>query len=150
MSDCVQIPVCLCAHAQDLPLPRYATQGSAGLDLLAACSHILAPQSFALIPTGLMLALPRGYEAQVRSRSGLASKDGVVVLNAPGTIDSDFRGEIQVLLMNHGHDSYAIHRGDRIAQLVIARFERIVWDIKASLESTERGEKGFGSTGRFG
>lgn len=148
--DRLRIPVHLCEDAKDLPLPRYATEGSAGLDLLAAHAYTLEPQTFAFIRTGLQISLPVGYEAQVRSRSGLAFQHGVVVLNAPGTIDSDFRGEIRVLLINHGKKPYVIERGERIAQLVIARFESIVWQETPSLSVTERGENGFGSTGKMG
>ncbi len=140
------------AHARDLPLPAYATSGSAGLDLRAALPEsapvTLAPGERALIPTGLSLAVPEGYEAQVRPRSGLAVKHGVTCLNTPGTIDSDYRGEVHALLINHGQEPFEVRRGERIAQLVIARHERAVWRELDSLSETERGTGGFGSTGR--
>ncbi|MBW3558220.1 MAG: dUTP diphosphatase [Proteobacteria bacterium] len=140
------------AHARDLPLPAYATSGSAGLDLRAALPEAapvtLAPGERALIPTGLSLAVPEGYEAQVRPRSGLAVKHGVTCLNTPGTIDSDYRGEVHALLINHGQEPFEVRRGERIAQLVIARHERAVWCELDTLSETERGTGGFGSTGR--
>jgi dUTP pyrophosphatase len=136
-------------HAKDLPLPAYATPLSAGMDLLAAVSDPLtiAPQMTALVPTGLSLALPAGFEAQVRPRSGLALKNGVTVLNSPGTVDADYRGEIGVILINHSSTPFTIERGMRIAQMVIAKHEMIEWNMVETLEQTERGEGGFGSTG---
>ncbi len=133
----------------DLPFPAYATTGSAGMDVHAAISQSLqiAPGSHVMVPTGLAIALPSGYECQVRSRSGLAAKHGVFCLNAPGTIDSDYRGEIKVILANFGAESFTIQRGDRIAQLVIASYETVQWDAVDSLDETARGEGGFGSTG---
>lgn len=138
------------AHAVDLSLPRYMTKGSAGMDLLAAVKEevILSPGEYNLIPTGLQIALPAGFEAQVRPRSGLAAKFGVTVLNAPGTIDQDYRGEIKVLLINHSRTGFQIKRGDRIAQLVVAPVVQIEWIPCADLEETDRGEGGFGHTGR--
>lgn len=136
-------------HGEDLPLPDYATPQSAGMDLSAAVDVpvILAPGQRAMIPTGVSLALPPGHEAQVRPRSGLAAKHGVTVLNSPGTIDADYRGEIKVILINHGDASYVVERGQRIAQLVIARYEIATWSVMEALDETERGAGGFGSTG---
>lgn len=137
-------------HGRDLPLPRYATDGAAGLDLVAAVPDndpiVLQPLARALVPTGLVLQLPDGYEAQVRPRSGLAFKNGVTVLNAPGTIDADYRGEVQVLLVNLSADPFAVRRGMRIAQLVVAPVTRVSL-IEGSLEPTGRAGGGFGSTG---
>jgi dUTP pyrophosphatase len=135
--------------AKDLELPRYETTGSAGCDLRAAVEAeiVLAPGARALVPTGLAIALPDGHEAQVRPRSGLAVKNGVTVLNAPGTIDADYRGEIKVPLINLGAEPFVIRRGDRIAQLVVAPFVQVAWDEVDSLDATTRGTGGFGSTG---
>jgi dUTP pyrophosphatase len=145
----VTVAVHRLAHAQDLPLPTYATGGSAGLDLVAAIadSVALAPGARALVPTGLTLALPAGCEAQIRPRSGLAIKSGITVLNAPGTIDSDYRGEIGVILINHGTEPFRIERGMRIAQLVVAPVIQIGWAEDAPLEPSARGTGGYGSTG---
>lgn len=136
-------------HAQDLPLPAYASAGSSGLDLLAAVPSTvtLEPGERRLVPTGFALELPPGFEAQVRPRSGLALKHGVTVLNAPGTIDSDYRGEVGVILVNHGTEPFAIQRGERIAQLVLARVERLEWQVAEELGESDRGSGGFGSTG---
>lgn len=136
-------------HGAGLPLPSYATAESAGLDLMAAVEAPieLLPLSRALVPTGLALALPPGFEAQVRPRSGLALRHGITVLNAPGTIDADYRGEIGVLLINLGAEPFAIRRGERIAQLVVARVERVEFEAAEGLSETARGEGGFGSTG---
>lgn len=130
-------------------LPAYATAGSAGMDITAALAEpmILEPGAIVMIPTGIAIALPQGFECQVRSRSGLAAKHGIFALNAPGTIDSDYRGEIKVILANSGKSSYAIQPGERIAQLVIARYETVQWELVDSLDETERGIGGFGSTG---
>lgn len=132
------------------PLPAYETASSAGMDLKAylAAPLVIVPGSRMLVPTGLYMELPQGVEAQVRPRSGLAWKNGVTVLNSPGTIDADYRGEIKVILINHGQEPFEINNGDRIAQLVIARHERVEWTEAELLESTSRGEGGFGSTGR--
>ena len=137
------------AHAQDLPLPAYATAGAAGLDLFAALDKelILAPGRHAAIPTGIAIALPEGFEAQVRPRSGLALRHGVTVLNAPGTVDSDYRGEVTAILINLGSEPFAIARGMKIAQLIVASHARVEWTETASLDSTLRGTGGFGSTG---
>ena len=134
-------------YAAGLPLPAYASDQAAGLDLLAAADDTLSPGEWKLIPTGLSIALPAGYEAQVRPRSGLAAKHGVTVLNAPGTIDADYRGEIKVILINHGSQSFTITRGMRIAQMVIAPVTRIQWTDCPALPDSERGTGGFGSTG---
>jgi dUTP pyrophosphatase len=136
-------------HAGDLPLPKYETSGAAGMDLLAAVSAemTLEPGAVALVPTGIAFALPASLEAQVRPRSGLAAKFGVTVLNAPGTIDSDYRGEVKVILINHGKAPFKIERGMRIAQLVIAPVKQIRWEEVSSLEESARGAGGFGSTG---
>ena len=133
-----------------MPLPGYASDGAAGLDLLAAIAEPveLAPGARKLIPTGIMIALPAGYEAQVRPRSGLALKHGVTLLNSPGTIDADYRGEIGVILINHGEAPFAIARGDRIAQLVIAPVTRLAWAESDRLPESARGPRGFGSTGK--
>jgi dUTP pyrophosphatase len=137
------------AHAADLPLPAYATAHSAGLDLLAAVDAPLdiAPGARALVPTGIAIALPDGYEAQVRPRSGLALHHGIGVLNSPGTIDADYRGEVAVILINCGTSPFRIERGARIAQLVIAPVTRVVWHEVGDLAASPRGEGGFGSTG---
>ncbi len=136
-------------HAVGLKLPSYATEQSAGMDLSAALEEAieLGPGDRALIPTGLAIALPEGYEAQVRPRSGLAIKHGVTVLNTPGTIDADYRGEIKVILINHGKEPFTIERGMRIAQMVVERYETVSWSVVDTLEESARGEGGFGSTG---
>jgi dUTP pyrophosphatase len=136
-------------NAQNLSLPSYATEQSAGMDLSAAIDGQiqLAPGQRALVPTGIAIALPPGYEAQIRPRSGLAAKNGVTVLNTPGTIDADYRGEIKVILINLGQETFAIERGMRIAQMVVARHERATWDVIDFLDETKRGSGGFGSTG---
>lgn len=136
-------------HAKDLPLPEYATQGAAGMDLLAAIDQdiVLQPGDRQLVATGLAMAIPVGYEAQIRPRSGLAYKNGITVLNAPGTIDADYRGEVKALLVNLGTESFTITRGMRIAQMVIAKHEIASWQDVAELPGTDRGAGGFGSTG---
>jgi len=134
-------------HAEGLPLPAYATEGSAGMDLLAARDVTLAPGARALVPTGLCVAVPDGFEMQVRPRSGLALKHGVTVLNAPGTVDSDYRGEVGVILVNAGAESFSIARGERIAQAVFAPVTRAEWESVVVLPETARGSGGFGSTG---
>lgn len=139
-------------HAVGLQLPTYATEQSAGMDLSAALEEALelGPGDRALIPTGLSIALPAGYEAQIRPRSGLAIKHGVTVLNSPGTIDADYRGEIKVILINHGQEPFTIERGMRIAQMVVEKYETVGWELVKTLEDSERGEGGFGSTGTNG
>src|ERR1700734_2135664 len=136
-------------HADGLDLPAYATVHAAGMDLCAAVANdvVLAPGARALVMTGLMIALPEGYEAQVRPRSGLALKHGITVLNSPGTIDADYRGEVQVILANLGSESFTITRGMRIAQMVVAAYARVEWDEVSALPESERGAGGFGSTG---
>ncbi len=139
-------------HGADLALPGYATEQSAGMDLLAAIEAevVLAPGERRLIPSGIAIALPAGLEAQVRPRSGLALKHGVTVLNSPGTVDADYRGEIGVILINLGQEPFTIQRGDRIAQLVIASHAQARWRVVEALEDSARGAGGFGSTGTGG
>jgi len=145
----VEIAVTRLPHNADLPLPAYETAQSAGMDLAAAIDApmTLAPGKRAMVPTGLAIALPAGFEAQVRPRSGLAAKNGVTVLNTPGTIDADYRGEVKVILVNLGEDSFEIERGMRIAQMVIAPVTQASFIEVDSLSETERGSGGFGSTG---
>ena len=145
----VNVNIVKLPHAADLALPAYATEHSAGMDLLAAIKEdvTLAPGKRLLVPAGISIALPEGYEAQVRPRSGLAYKNGVTVLNAPGTIDADYRGEVGVILVNHGDEPFVITRGMRIAQMIIAGYARASWAHVESLETSARGEGGFGSTG---
>ena len=145
----ILVSVARVAGSEDLPLPAYASDGSAGLDLHAAVGGevVVAPGERALVPTGLRLALPPGFEGQVRARSGLAWRNGIVLPNAPGTIDADFRGELSVILWNTGREPFAIRRGDRIAQLVVAPVARVVWDERRELAESPRGAGGFGSTG---
>jgi len=139
-------------HAEGLPLPAYETAGAAGMDLRAAVDEdqpvTLAPGARAMIPTGLTIAVPLGYEAQVRPRSGLAAKHGVTCLNSPGTVDSDYRGEVKVILVNLGQEDFVVRRGERIAQMVVAAHARIAWEEAEALDETGRGAGGFGSTGR--
>jgi dUTP pyrophosphatase len=134
----------------DIPLPAYATPGSAGMDLCAAVENDLSirPSETVLIPTGFKIGLPEGYEAQVRPRSGLAIKHSIGVLNSPGTIDSDYRGEIKVILTNFGGTAFVVRRGDRIAQMVIAPVTRVAWEIVENVNDTSRGAGGFGHSGR--
>lgn len=134
-------------HGEGLPLPAYATDGAAGMDVCAAEDVELAPGGRHAVATGFAVAIPDGYEIQVRPRSGLAFKHGISVPNAPGTIDSDYRGELKVLLINHGQDSFSIARGDRVAQLVLAPVTRAAFTEVEDLDETERGAGGFGSTG---
>lgn len=137
-------------NSKGLPLPAYQTPHSAGMDLMAAEDAELAPGARVGVGTGLAIALPDGYEAQVRPRSGLAARHGVTLVNTPGTIDADYRGEIRILLINHGAEPFVVRRGDRIAQLVVAPVTRAVWQEVRELGDTERGAGGFGSTGGFG
>ncbi len=148
MSD-VTVAVTALPHAENLGLPAYATEHAAGMDLCAAVSGevVLQPGQRVLIPTGLSIALPAGYEAQVRPRSGLALKNGVTVLNSPGTIDADYRGEVQVILANLGTENFVVTRGMRIAQMVVAQYSRVLWQQSEQLSATARGAGGFGSTG---
>jgi len=145
-----EVRVVRMAHAEGLALPAYGTEGAAGMDVLAALDSdfVLAPGARAAIPTGLMMAVPADHEMQVRARSGLALKEGLAVLNAPGTIDSDYRGEVKIILANLGSAPFTISRGMRIAQLVLAPYVRAEWAETDSLDETARGEGGFGSTGR--
>ena len=145
----VGIPLKIWDHARDLPLPAYATGQAAGMDVVAALDAPLTlnPGERAMIPTGLSIALPAGFECQIRPRSGLAAKNGVTVLNSPGTVDADYRGEIKVILINLGQEPFLIERGMRIAQMVIARYTQAAWEVVADLDQTERGAGGFGSTG---
>lgn len=151
MSD-VTVQVCPLPHFAGLQLPAYETTGSAGMDVRAAVPEgepiTLAPGARAMVPTGLSVAIPEGYEIQVRPRSGLAAKHGLTCLNTPGTIDSDYRGEIKVILINLGAEPFTIQRGERIAQLVLAPVTRLAWDEVGVLGETARGAGGFGSTGR--
>jgi dUTP pyrophosphatase len=146
----LQVPITRLAHGEGLMLPDYASAGAAGADLRAATHPdeplVLAPMGREAVPTGLIIALPEGYEAQIRPRSGLALHHSVTCLNSPGTIDSDYRGEIKVILINLGSSSFTVRRGDRIAQLVVAPVTRVRW-IEGPVDETARGPKGFGSTG---
>ena len=148
----LEVPVTRLAHGADLPLPGYATEGSAGLDLLAALEAplVLEPGARALVPSGIAIALPPGYEAQLRPRSGLAARHGITLINAPGTIDSDYRGEIKAILVNLGDAPFTVERGSRIAQLVVAPVSRVAWSEGAALDQSARGAGGFGSTGMTG
>ncbi len=146
-SDSVPVPVKRLPHFEGLELPVYATEGAAGMDVLAAEDVTLAPGARHAVATGLAVAIPAGFELQVRPRSGLALKHGISVPNAPGTIDSDYRGEVRVILINHGAEPFEIVRGDRIAQLVLAPVTRASWLKVDELDETARGEGGFGSTG---
>ena len=148
----IDVQVKRLAHAADLPLPAYQSELAAGLDLLAAippdAPMVLAPGERAMVPTGITIALPEGYEAQVRPRSGLAAKHGISCVNSPGTIDADYRGELKVILINHGQEPFTIKRGERIAQMVIAPVTRAEWQVVTTLSETTRGAGGFGSTGK--
>lgn len=147
MADAPTVRVMRLPHGEGLALPTYASAGAAGMDVLAAEDVELAPGTRHAVATGLALAIPPGFEIQVRPRSGLALKHGISVPNAPGTIDSDYRGELKVILINHGSEPFAVRRGDRVAQLVLAPVVRAVWDEVNALDETERGAGGFGSTG---
>ncbi|MDO9536377.1 MAG: dUTP diphosphatase [Bacillota bacterium] len=151
MSEQLRIFVQRLPHAHGLPLPSYATKESSGMDLLAAVeSEVeIRPGKFKLLPTGIAVAIPNSYEGQVRPRSGLALKHGITVLNAPGTIDADYRGEINVILINLGTETYFIQRGERIAQLIIHSLTRVKLEEVGILPSTERGDGGFGHSGKF-
>ena len=145
-----QVKILRLPQATDLPLPSYATSGSAGMDLIAALENdlILLPSETKLVPTGLIIELPVGFEAQIRPRSGLAIKNQIGLMNSPGTIDSDYRGEIKVIITNFGKENFVIHRGDRIAQMIIAKYEKIIWSDSETLNETERSSGGFGHTGK--
>lgn len=141
---------CRIVNKSPFPLPEYATSLSAGMDLRANVAEpmMLAPLQRALVPTGISIELPAGFEAQIRPRSGLAAKNGVTVLNSPGTIDADYRGEIKVILVNLSDQPFTIQPGDRIAQMVVAKHEKVEWQLSDNLDATERDAGGFGSTGR--
>jgi len=147
MLEPVDIAVKRLDHASDLPLPSYETAGSAGMDVRAAEELVIAPGQRGLVGTGVAFAIPHGYEIQVRPRSGLALKKGISIPNSPGTIDSDYRGELKVILINHGDEDFIIERGDRIAQIVVAPVQRGILVEVANLDETQRGSGGFGSTG---
>lgn len=144
-----QVNIKVLEHGKGLKLPHYATEGSAGVDLKAAVNEavVIHPMERMLIPTGLSMAIPEDYEAQIRPRSGLAFKYGVTVLNTPGTIDSDYRGEIKVLLINFGNEDFVVERGMRIAQLVVEKYEKVRWNVVELLDDTSRAGGGYGSTG---
>lgn len=152
MTKPITISVTCLPHAEGLAMPSYATEHSAGMDLLAAVSEpqTLKPGERALIPTGLTIALPAGFEAQIRPRSGLALKNGISLVNSPGTIDADYRGEIGIILINHGQEPFTIERGTRIAQMVIAPYTRAQFCEVLELPTSDRGTGGFGSTGTRG
>ena len=147
MTNNVNIEVKRLPHGEGLPLPAYATDGAAGMDVVAAEDVVIASGARHAVETGLSVAIPHGYEIQVRPRSGLAFKHGITVPNTPGTIDSDYRGELKVLLINHGPEDFAVARGDRVAQLVVAPVTQGVWQEVKELDATQRGAGGFGSTG---
>jgi dUTP pyrophosphatase len=140
------------AHGAGLPLPRQQTAGAAGLDLAAAIGAeeivTIAPGDYAMVPTGLAIALPEGFEAQIRPRSGLAARHGVTVLNSPGTVDADYRGEVKILLINHGREPFSLRRGERVAQMVVAPVSAVEMVVVDELDETGRGTGGHGSTGR--
>ena len=147
MTDQVPVKIRRLPHGHGLDLPAYATPGAAGMDVVAAENLTLRPGARHAVATGFAVAIPQGYEIQVRPRSGLALKKGITVPNSPGTVDSDYRGEVKVILLNHSEDNFQIQRGDRIAQLVLAPVTIAAWDEVEYLDETQRGEGGFGSTG---
>ena len=146
----VEVLIARESACEDLPLPQYETDHAAGMDLRAAVREplTLGPGERSLVPTGLRIALPQGYEAQIRPRSGLAIKHGITMLNTPGTIDADYRGEIKLIVINLGKDAYTIQRGDRLAQMIVASVSRVQWRAVDVLDATDRGEGGFGHTGK--
>jgi dUTP pyrophosphatase len=148
----IDIALSFLDHGRGLELPRQQSTGAAGVDLLAALGAsevvVMAPSARAIVPCGFAIALPHGFEAQVRPRSGLAAKHGITVLNSPGTIDADYRGEVKVILINHGSEPFEIRRGDRIAQMVVAPVSAVGFTERETLDETDRGSQGFGSTGR--
>lgn len=146
-SDCVPVRIRRLEHGEGLELPRYATDGAAGMDVLAAEDVTIAPGARHAVASGFAMAIPPGYEIQVRPRSGLAFKHGITVPNTPGTIDSDYRGELKIILINLGAEPFEVHRGDRVAQLVLAPVTQAAWHEVDELDETARGEGGFGSTG---
>ena len=145
----ISVAITRLSGSEDLPLPDYMTDHAAGMDLVAAVENdlVLSPGQRALVPTGIAIALPQGFEAQIRPRSGLALKNGITLVNTPGTIDADYRGEIRIILINHGSEPFVVRRGDRIAQMIVAPVCRVRWDVQATLSSTDRGSGGFGHTG---
>ncbi len=150
MTDMLQARILRIDTARDdIPLPQYATEGSAGMDICAAVDEDMTvqPGETVLVPTGFIIELPQGHEAQIRPRSGLAVKHNIGILNSPGTIDSDYRGEVKIILTNFGKSQYVIHRGDRIAQMIVAKYERVQWQEASSLAESGRGGGGFGHTG---
>ena len=148
MGEMIEVLVVRLPHGEGLPLPGRATAGAAGMDIVSAVECTIAAGARALVPTGLSVAVPHGYELQLRPRSGLALKHGISLPNTPATVDSDYRGELQVILINHGSDPFVIHRGDRIAQLLVQKVEPVVFREVSELPATDRGTGGFGSTGR--
>lgn len=146
-SPSIPVPIKVLPHGEGLPLPAYATEGAAGMDVVSAEDVTIAPGARHAVATGLAVAIPHGFEIQVRPRSGLALKHGISVANAPGTIDSDYRGELKVILINQGAEAFDVRRGDRVAQLVLAPVTRASWLAVHELDETERGAGGFGSTG---
>jgi dUTP pyrophosphatase len=147
MSSPVFVEVKRLPHGEGLPLPAYATSGAAGMDVVSAEDVVITPGARHAVATGLAVAIPQGFEIQVRPRSGLALKHGITVPNTPGTIDSDYRGELKIILINLGNEAFAVQRGDRVAQLVLAPVVQAAWDEVAELDATDRGAGGFGSTG---
>lgn len=147
MSSPVFVELKRLPHGEGLPLPAYATTGAAGMDVVSAEDVVIAPGARHAVATGLAVAIPQGYEIQVRPRSGLALKHGITVPNTPGTIDSDYRGELKVILINLGNEAFTVQRGDRVAQLVLAPVVQAAWDEVTELDATDRGAGGFGSTG---
>lgn len=145
----IKIKITRLRENKDLPLPTYATEGSAGMDLFADVENeiVIKPGEIAMVPTGIAIELPPGYEAQIRPRSGLAINFGITLLNTPGTIDSDYRGEIKVILINLGKNDFVVKRGDRIAQMIVSKYAKVVWEETKKLNKTKRGEGGFGHTG---
>ena len=145
----ISVAITRLSGSEDLPLPDYMTDHAAGMDLVAAVENdlVLSPGQRALVPTGIAIALPQGFEAQIQPRSGLALKNGITLVNTPGTIDADYRGEIRIILINHGSEPFLVRRGDRIAQMIVAPVCRVRWDLQGSLPATDRGEGGFGHTG---
>jgi len=145
----INVQIKILSHAVGLPLPQYQTVGSSGIDLIAACleSVVIQPGERVLVPTGITMALPEGFEAQIRPRSGLAIKYGITLLNTPGTIDADYRGEVQVIVINHGKEMFTVTRGMRIAQMVIAEVVKAKLEAVDNLDETHRGAGGFGHTG---
>jgi len=150
--DEIKIPIKRLPGNSEIPLPRYMTEQSAGMDIFAAVEReeTILPGEWKMIPSGIEIALPEGYEATIRPRSGLALDKGVTLLNSPGTIDSDYRGEVGIIIINHGKDPFVVNRGDRIAQMIVQRVCRVSWKLKERLEATERGSGGFGHTGENG